>query len=56
MRAGADIESFVKPYTFQTLICPQCGKELVIRTARKTGRQFYGCTGYPKCRYVRGMI
>ena len=37
-------------------ICPWCGKELVIRTAKKgsnAGKQFYGCIGFPKCRYVR---
>ena len=34
-------------------ICPRCGKELVLRTARKgdnAGKQFYGCSGFPKCR------
>jgi len=37
-------------------ICPWCGKELVIRTAKqgaRVGKQFYGCLGFPKCRYVR---
>jgi DNA topoisomerase-1 len=29
--------------------CPKCGESLVIRTARKTGRQFAGCSSYPKC-------
>ena len=38
------------------LICPWCGKELVLRTAKKgnnAGNQFYGCSGFPKCRYVK---
>lgn len=33
--------------------CPQCGKPLVLRTAKtgkNAGRQFWGCSGYPKCR------
>lgn len=30
--------------------CPQCGKPLKLRLSR-AGR-FYGCTGYPKCRYT----
>ena len=37
-------------------ICPWCGSELVLRTARKgqsAGNQFWGCSGYPKCRYTR---
>ena len=29
--------------------CPYCGKSMVLRKSRKTGRQFYGCTDYPKC-------
>ena len=36
-------------------ICPRCGKELVLRTARKgsnAGVQFYGCKGFPSCRYT----
>ena len=38
------------------LICPRCGKQLVLRTARKganAGQQFYGCSGFPNCRYIR---
>jgi restriction system protein len=33
--------------------CQACGKEMVLRTARKGGRagsQFCGCTGYPQCK------
>jgi restriction system protein len=40
-----------------TSICPKCGSELVLRTAKKginQGRQFYGCSGFPKCRYMKG--
>ena len=36
-------------------ICPRCGKPLVLRTARKgpnAGKPFYGCSGYPACRYT----
>ena len=39
-----------------TDICPACGGKLVLRTARKgpnTGKQFYGCSNYPKCKYTR---
>ena len=34
-------------------VCPQCGQHLVIKLGRY-GR-FYGCKGYPQCRYVRSM-
>lgn len=33
--------------------CPQCGKAMVLRTAQKgksTGKQFWGCSGYPDCK------
>jgi predicted RNA-binding Zn-ribbon protein involved in translation (DUF1610 family) len=38
------------------LICPRCGSELILRTARKgenAGNQFYGCSSFPKCRYTQ---
>jgi restriction system protein len=38
--------------------CPKCGAELVLRKARKganVGKQFYGCSRYPSCRYVRDV-
>ncbi|MCM1048404.1 MAG: NERD domain-containing protein [Clostridiales bacterium] len=40
-------------------ICPKCGAELVLRTAKKgkhVGEQFYGCSNYPKCRYTSTTI
>ena len=39
-------------------LCPRCGKPLVVRTARRganAGKQFYGCSGYPSCRYTRSL-
>lgn len=39
-------------------ICPRCGAELVLRTAKKgenAGRNFYGCSSFPKCRYVKDL-
>lgn len=36
-------------------ICPRCGKKLVLRTVKKganVGKQFWGCSGFPKCRYI----
>lgn len=36
--------------------CPKCGAALLLRTARRganTGGSFFGCSGYPKCRYTR---
>ena len=33
--------------------CPQCGKPMVLRTAKtgkNAGQQFWGCSGYPQCK------
>jgi len=31
--------------------CPVCGRDLVIRRG-KSGKMFYGCSGYPDCSQV----
>lgn len=39
-----------------TTNCPKCSGSLVLRTAKagaNAGRRFYGCRGYPKCRYTK---
>lgn len=39
-------------------VCPICGSPLVLRTARKgmtPGKQFYGCSGFPNCRYTENL-
>lgn len=38
--------------------CPICGGKLVVRTARRgvnIGRQFYGCSNYPKCKFTKPL-
>lgn len=39
-------------------LCPRCGSPLVLRTAKNgayAGNQFYGCSNYPKCKYIRNL-
>lgn len=39
-------------------VCPRCGGKLVLRTAKNgayAGKQFYGCSNYPRCRYTRNL-
>ena len=39
-------------------ICPRCGSMLVLRIAKKgtnAGKQFYGCSAFPKCRYLKNI-
>lgn len=42
-----------------TLKCPKCNGELVLRTAKRgenKGNSFYGCSNYPKCKYIQEYI
>ncbi len=42
----------------EELKCPKCGAMLVLRTASKgenKGNSFYGCSNYPKCRYIQNI-
>ena len=33
-------------------ICPRCGGKMVLRQS-KTGCTFYGCSNYPKCKFIK---
>jgi hypothetical protein len=49
-------ESTSAPDEKESMICPRCGRALVARMAKKganAGNEFYGCSGYPHCRYVK---
>lgn len=51
------IDNIEKKYSC-TKICPWCGGQLVLRTARNgkyAGNQFYGCSNYPKCKYIMNI-
>ena len=40
------------------LVCPLCGNRLVLRRAKAgvyVGNLFYGCSNYPRCRYIRNL-
>lgn len=42
----------------QTVKCPRCGGVLVLRTAgrgKNAGNKFYGCSNYPKCRFIQNI-
>lgn len=39
--------------------CPQCGADMVMRTARKganAGKAFWGCSNFPSCRGIRKAV
>lgn len=49
-------QRYEKEIKQERFTCPSCGKKLVVRTARtgsNVGKQFYGCSGYPECKYTR---
>ena len=42
----------------QSMLCPRCNGKLVLRTASRgnnVGKQFYGCSNYPKCKYIKNI-
>src|SRR5215217_3762227 len=48
VRSGIREDSVLGP-------CPNCGKNLVVRRARKSGKRFAGCEGYPDCRMTYSL-
>ncbi len=47
-------------YNYKTgeMKCPRCGGKLILRTAKSgmnIGKQFYGCSNYPKCKYIKNI-
>jgi restriction system protein len=35
---------------YRTPTCPRCGIKMKVRQGRGSGRQFWGCPGFPRCR------
>ncbi len=51
-------ESIASDNASEELVCPKCGGSLVLRTAKKgmhAGEQFYGCSNYPNCNFIRNL-
>jgi DNA topoisomerase-1 len=53
-RAEAEMERVDKPLEEMDETCPECGRNLVIRTGR-FGR-FISCSGFPECSYRRSIV
>jgi predicted RNA-binding Zn-ribbon protein involved in translation (DUF1610 family) len=49
---GAALLELATAGDFTTPTCPSCGIKMVERVARKTGKAFWGCTGYPNCGFT----
>jgi len=53
-KAEAEMDRVQKPLEEIDELCPECGRNLVIRTGR-FGR-FISCSGFPECRYRRSFV
>ncbi len=53
-KAEAEMDRVQKPLEEIDELCPECGRNLVIRTGR-FGR-FVSCSGFPDCRYRRSFM
>jgi DNA topoisomerase-1 len=53
-KAEAEMNRVQKPVEEIDEVCPECGRNLVIRTGR-FGR-FISCSGFPECRYRRSFM
>ena len=53
-KAEAEMDRVQKPVEAIDELCPECGRNLIIRTGR-FGR-FISCSGFPECRYRRSVV
>ncbi|MGG6309804.1 restriction endonuclease [Paenibacillus macerans] len=49
--AAPSAKAVVKAIPVDETTCPRCGNKLVLRNSTKG--QFYGCSNFPKCRYMK---
>jgi len=51
-----DIASKQENSTKMNEICPKCGSPMVLRIAKRghnAGKEFWACSAYPKCKYIK---
>jgi DNA topoisomerase-3 len=45
-----------KPVRYlENILCDKCGSKIIIRTSSRTGKEFGGCSKFPKCRNLYSM-
>ena len=47
------VNTFARSATITKPVCPSCRSPMILRHAKTTGSQFWGCCTYPKCRGTR---
>lgn len=50
-----DNSTELAPEELSAPYCPWCGSPLVVRQARASGKKFYGCRSYPRCKYTQSL-
>lgn len=52
-RGSPDLKAKSKPATVpsEEYLCPECNKGLVRRPAKKKGKYWWGCSGFPECEF-----
>lgn len=59
LKPSANTTTKINSTESDEMLCPRCGSKMVLRTAKKgnyQGNQFWGCSRYPKCRYMENLI
>jgi hypothetical protein len=51
----ADSQEVIELFSDLRKFCPKCEGEMVLRTARLTGNQFWGCSNYPRCKFILNL-
>jgi len=49
------VETHLQQLENKANICPRCKSTLVERTAKQSGKKFWGCEKFPKCKYSKDM-
>ena len=55
---SVEVEEKKEIKTSEEKVCPRCGEKMVLRVAKKgnnAGNKFYGCSAFPKCRYIEEL-
>ena len=48
---GEPVENVKKELKFlENVVCDKCGSKIAIRISSKTGKEFGGCSAFPKCK------
>jgi restriction system protein len=50
-----DSQEVLELFSDSRKFCPKCENEMVLRRARLTGNQFWGCSNYPRCRFILNL-